>query len=135
VGVYNNQMHVCYRDAGFLIQDAWYDGQGGVWRLQQLTGGGGTAGGPAAAAGDPAVGVYNNQMHVCYRDAGDLIQDAWYDGQGTWRLQQLIGQGGNTSGPLAIGDLVIALYDGQLHVCYRDARSLIQDAWFLGAPY
>ena len=39
-------------------------------------------------------------MHTtCYpRDGNGLIQDAWYDGQGHWNVQQLNG-GGLTRGP------------------------------------
>ena len=125
---YNNQMHTCYRDGNGLIQDAWYDGQG-HWNVQQLNGGGLTR--APAAVGDPAVVEYNNQMHTCYRDGNGLIQDAWYDGQGHWNVQQLNG-GGLTHGPAAAGDPAVVEYNNQMHTCYRDGNGLIQDAWYDG---
>ena len=127
---YKDQMHACYRDRNGLIQDAWYDGQG-HWSLQHLTGSGGNTGGPPAA-GDPAVVQYKDQMHACYRDRNGLIQDAWYDGQGHWSLQQLTGSGGNTGGPPAAGDPAVVQYKDQMHACYRDRNGLIQDAWYDG---
>jgi hypothetical protein len=91
---YKNQMHVCYTsmesreelDPGGLIWDVWYDGHN--WQLQLLTGGPGTYGNDVAltsgpsALGNPVPAVYDNnnspQMHVCYIDINNNIQDCWY---------------------------------------------------------
>lgn len=128
---YNNQMHVCYRDASGSIQDAWYDGATGNWALQPLTGTGGVTVAPAAA-GDPVVIVDNAQMHVCYRDVLGNIQDVWFDGS-HWQPQQITGAGGISGGPVSANDPNVVAYENQMHVCYYDASGNIQDAWYDGA--
>jgi len=116
-----------------ITQEAWLRQPTTVtrdlWNVQQLNGGGLTR--APAAAGDPAVVEYNNQMHTCYRDGNGLIQDAWYDGQGHWNVQQLNG-GAATHGPAAAGDPAVVEYNNQMHTCYRDGNGLIQDAWYDG---
>ncbi len=131
---YGNQMHVCYRDTGGNLQDAWYDGA--HWNLQELAGGGNGAKTPGPPpAGDLSACDYTNQMHVCYRDGGGNIQDVWYNGSGSWAIQQLNGAGGKTNGPAAAGDPVTVIYGNQMHVCYTDKSGNIQDAWYDGAHW
>jgi photosystem II stability/assembly factor-like uncharacterized protein len=133
VVIYNNQLHVCFRDKTGLIQDSWYDPGQSQWNQQQINGSGGLTDSPLAV-GDPELVVYNNQMHVCYRDANGWLQDAWYDGNSSqWNSQQLTGTGGLTPGPAFAGDPSLAIYDDQMHVCYRDLNGIIQDAWYNGA--
>ncbi|MBV8277450.1 MAG: hypothetical protein JO170_19625, partial [Verrucomicrobia bacterium] len=102
VSVYNNQQHFVYRDATGAIQDAWYDGADASWQVQQINlaapGNNGRTNGPQAV-GQPFVSVYNNQQHFVYRDDGETIWDAWYDGvNNKWNLQQITGSAGLTTG-------------------------------------
>lgn len=76
--------HNIYRAGNGAIWDCWYS-KGG-WQAQQINLGGKTSG--PAAAGDPAVCLYNNsQQHITYRSSANDLWDCWYDG--TWHLQQL----------------------------------------------
>ena len=142
VCVYNDQQHFAYIDTGGRIQDVWYGTDG--WHLQQLT-----EGAPAIAGeyvipspGPPAAGnlflcVYNNQLHVAYRDGRGDIQDVWYGTDG-WHRQQLTQPpaeiGGEyvvpTPGPRAAGDLFVSVYNDQQHFAYRDMKNNIQDVWY-----
>jgi C1A family cysteine protease len=128
---YSGQMHVCYRDINGNIQDSYWDGSS--WHPQQLTGTYGLTNGPPAYGG-PNGSAYSDQMHVCYRDTGGNIQDAWWTGS-AWTLQQLTGNGGKTSGPPAAGTPHIISYNGQMHVCYRDTSGNIQDPWWTGSAW
>jgi hypothetical protein len=72
--------HVAYRDGAGTIYDAWFDTLASSWNLQQVTGAGGAAGGPAAA-GDPcAWTTAASQQHFTYRTAEGAIYDAWFNG-------------------------------------------------------
>ncbi len=133
-----NQLHCCFQDKDGYISDMILNGSN--WSIQQVTGPGGQAGGPAAARdGNPAVVVYSgtsfNQMHYCYRDQDGNIQDAVYDDYGKhWSMQQVTGtdQNAKTNGPKAAGDVAVVVYSGdgfnQMHYCYRDQDGNIQDA-------
>ena len=131
---YNGQMHVCYRDTGGWIQDAWWTG--GAWTIQQLTGptGSGSKTNGPAAAGDPTTIEFNGQQHVCYRDTSGNIQDVWWSGS-AWALVTLTGNGGTTSAPAAAGDPKPVVYEDQMHVCYRDTNGWIQDVWWTGSGW
>ena len=130
VAVYDGQMHVCYRSQFSTIQDAWFDGS--HWNLQEIGGPAGVVSSPLAA-GDPAVAVYDGQMHICYCDAAQgNVQDVWWDGS-HWNLQEISGPSGVAISPLAVGKPSVAVYDGQMHVCYRDAtQGEVQDVFFNG---
>lgn len=133
VSYYNpqQQQHVFYRDKPGNIQDVWYNGLG-RWSVLQLSGSGGQAGGPAAAK-DPSAVLYSNQAHVCYADAEGFIHDVWSNESGPWSTLKLTGTGGLTDGPPAVGNLAVADYANQLHVCYRDKSGNIHDAWYNGS--
>jgi hypothetical protein len=136
VSVYNDQQHFSYLDAEGNIQDCWYDGGLGAWKLQQINEGAGPAvageyvatPGAPAAAGDLFVSVYNDQQHFSYLDAKGNIQDAWWDGR-QWHLQK-INNGGMTTGPSAAGGLFVCVYNRQHHFAYRDADGNIWDSWW-----
>ena len=87
VSVYHKQQHIAYRDKDGLIWDSWYDGEGG-WHLQQINGFEGQTSGPVAFAG-PFINVFNDQQHFVYLEKNGNIWDSWYDGQGSWKPQQL----------------------------------------------
>lgn len=72
--------HVAYRDAAGTIYDCWFSSLASSWNLQQVTGAGGAAGGPAAS-GRPAVWTSGtSQQHFTYRTADGAIYDAWFNG-------------------------------------------------------
>jgi hypothetical protein len=122
--VYGTQEHITTRDASGVIWDAWVDGGGAAWQVQQLTGSGGVTSGTAADA-DPYVCVFGQQMHVVYRAQDGTIHDAWYDrATGTWSLQQL-NDGGKTAGAKAVGRPSVSVYNDQLHVIYRDVANVL----------
>jgi hypothetical protein len=110
---YNDQDHFAYLDANGGIQDCWYDGSQGAWRLQQINRGNGPSSpedwvatdGPVAV-GDLFVTVYNDQQHFTYRDENGNLQDSWYGTDG-WHLQQINdahGSGATVSGEYLAGD-------------------------------
>ncbi len=128
VCAFNQQQHFTYRDAKGFLFDAWYDGGGNNWSLQQLNMGGKTFG--TAAAGDPFVCVFNEQQHFAYRDPTGVLLDAWYDsGSSGWNLQQ-INLGGRTNGGPAAGDPFVCVFGQQQHFTYRDATGILLDAWY-----
>lgn len=131
--VFNDQTHVCYRDASGNVHDVYYDGN--AWHWAQLTGtqlpGGPvpqTNGGPPAV-GDPKVGLWNAQVHVCYRDADAYIWRVYSAGS-SWTLEQLTGWKSYIGGTPAAGEPCIVSFAGQLHICYRDLWGYIKDAYF-----
>jgi hypothetical protein len=126
---YNNQSHVLYRDAHWIIWDSWYDGN--HWNLQQVNLGGVTNG--PAAVGDPTAFIYSNQSHVLYRDGNGKIWDSWFDGN-HWNLQA-INLGGVTNGPATVGDPATFVHSNQSHVLYRDKDGHIWDSWFDGGHW
>ena len=151
VSVYNDQHHFSYLDAKGNIQDCWYDGKG-TWKLQQINAGTGptvpteyvaTPDAPVAA-GNLFVSVYNDQHHFSYLDAKGNIQDCWYDGKGTWKLQQINAGTGPTvpteyvatpDAPVAAGNLFVSVYNDQHHFSYLDAKGNIQDCWYDGRQW
>ncbi len=156
VSVYNNQQHFTYIDKNHNLQDAWWDGDANVWKLQQINNSNGpTIPGEYAATNGPEVArqvnvplfvsVYNNQQHFAYVDVNYNIQDAWWDGDtNVWKLQQINnssnpttnGEYSATNGPpLAVGEvatfgLIVSVYSGQQHFTYVDSNGNIQDAWY-----
>jgi hypothetical protein len=154
VSVYNGQQHFAYRDADGNIQDIWFDGN--EWNLQQLNNANGASKAgvglnsqpialPTAtvvSSGGLFVSVYNDQQHFFFMDENNNIQDVWYNGHHQWNLQQInhangiITQQGEylacSQAPAAQGDMCVAVYNGQHHVCYRDRESNIQDVWWDG---
>lgn len=156
VSVYNNQQHFVYIDENHNLQDAWWDGDDNVWRIQQINNAKEpTIQGEYAATDGPQVApqvnaalfvsVYNNRQHFAYIDANYNIQDAWWDGgANVWRLQQINasdnptinGEYAATNGPpLAVGEvanfsLFVSIYNDQQHFAYVDANGAIQDAWY-----
>ena len=152
VSVYGNQQHIIYRDTTGNIQDVYYDGNN--WNLLQLTGlNAPTCPQPPLCtaknsiinnAGPPPAGnvfasVYNNQLHVMYRDTTGNIQDVSYNGNNS-NLQQLTGTQptlGNepivsNAGPPAAGDAFVSVFTGELHDIYRDTTGNIQDVYYDG---
>jgi CubicO group peptidase (beta-lactamase class C family) len=55
-------------------------------------------------------------------------------GDDPWNLQQ-INNSGQTSGPAALDDLFVSVYNNQQHFVYRDAKGNIQDAWYGGGGW
>jgi CubicO group peptidase (beta-lactamase class C family) len=146
VCVYNDQQHFSYIDHSGNIQDAWYGTDG--WHLQQINnanGAGSTMPGEYIATSGPAassylfVSVYNDQQHFSYIDHSGNIQDAWYGTDG-WHLQQINNANGTrstmpgeyiaTSGPAAVNNLFVCVYNDQQHFSYIDHSGNIQDAWY-----
>jgi hypothetical protein len=114
-----NQTHYCYRDASNNIQDVVWTGQN--WAAQQIAGPGSASGGPAAA-GDPAVVAFNDEMHCFYRELGtNEVWDAEWSGS-SWFSFQLTGKAGLTGAPKARADSnpTAVTYGGQIHCFYRD---------------
>ena len=135
---YHAQMHVCYRDGGGLVQDILYDGSGG-WHWQTINGPTGVGPNTPSCLGIPALIQFDNEMHVCYRDAKGVLVDVWYDGSGTWHTQQLAGSAGEDGlwiailGPPANNDPFVLQFGPQMHVLYRDASGAVQDVWYDGS--
>jgi hypothetical protein len=144
---YNNQQHVGYLGPSGLIYDIWVSQASGPqrpgqppWNVQQINGGGNTAG-PAAVAG-PFIGVFKDQQHFCYVDKDGSIWDSWYDGSGHWSLQKLnsptgTSPKGNTGAPgiAAWGGMqdVVAWVDPsgtQQHFTYQGGSGVIYDAFY-----
>src|ERR1700733_169752 len=156
VAVYNNQQHFTYIDNNHNLQDAWWDGDANVWKLQQISNSKGptipdeysATEGPEVARQVNAslfVSVYNNQQHFAYIDGNYNIQDAWWDGDtNVWKLQQINnssnptinGEYAATNGPpLAVGavaicSLFVSVYNDQQDFTYVDNNGNIQDAWY-----
>src|ERR1700733_5673261 len=138
------------------LQDAWWDGDANVWKLQQISNSKGptipdeysATEGPEVARQVNAslfVSVYNNQQHFAYIDGNYNIQDAWWDGDtNVWKLQQINnssnptinGEYAATNGPpLAVGEvaifsLFVSVYNDQQDFTYVDNNGNIQDAWY-----
>jgi hypothetical protein len=129
-----SQLHLCYRDADTQadIWDDLYDPTPphAGWSAQKL--GAGTPAKAPAAAGDPNAVAFtvaaSDQLHFCYRDTNDNIQDIYYS-DGKWLVAQLTG-GGRTKAPAAAGEPKTVVFNGQLHVCYRDKSGNIQDVYY-----
>jgi len=137
VSVYHEQQHFGYRDQAGIIWDAWYDGSGS-WNLQQINGGGRTNG-PTAFAG-PFIGVFHDQQHFAYLDRAGVIWDAWYDGSGSWNLQQ-IPLGGYLAliehfpdSPPPFVSIWNDPTDTQQHFTYLDRERSISDAFWDSDP-
>jgi hypothetical protein len=154
-----SQQHFSYYDHAGTIHDSWF--AGGRWNLRHINGAGGLTDGPRTA-GLPFVSVYGDQHHVFYlgrvpsADETGIIHDAWYDAaKDRWRLHQLNGAGGLTTGPPAAARPFASVFGrpappsqpvppsqsapppravpspqaGQ-HVGYRDRAGIVYDAWF-----
>lgn len=121
--VYAEQWHVVYRAGDGGIWDAWHDGPGGTWHLQQINRSGVTAG--PAAAGDACVSVFGKQFHVMYRDAVGAIWDSCYDATAAkWHLEHVV-----PGGPAPAGDLYSCVSGKQLHLAYQAGGGAVWDAW------
>jgi hypothetical protein len=101
------------------------------WNLQQINGGGLTAG--PAAVSDPFASIFDSQQHIGYLGPNGTIWDSWFDGAtAKWNLQQ-INAGGATKGPIAVGGPFIWVWNQkQQHFTYRGQKGLIWDAWYDG---
>jgi len=121
VCVYQGQTHYCYRDSNNNIQDVVWTGSN--WAIQQIAGPGSTSGGPAAAS-NPAVVGFHDEMHCFYYDSAGEIWDAEWSGS-RWYSFQLTGNGGIAgSTPVRPGsNLAAIVYGDQIHCVYRDTQT------------
>jgi hypothetical protein len=121
-----HQLHIAYRFKDGSIWDNFYDPgdirHPGGWNDQALNGTSqGAKTNAPLAAGDPKAFVFDgDQLQFCYRDTSANIQTILYI-NGEWRSAPLTGLGGRTAGPSAAGDPKVVLYNGPLHICYRDS--------------
>ena len=130
VSVFEEQQHFVYFDAFGAIWDAWIEGAGSTWNLQQINAGGATAAPLIAPASSLFADVFGQQQHFAYCDVSGALWDAWYDaGSNVWKKQQLT-LAGMTDGPAAVSGPFISRFNQQQHFSYVDAVGAIWDVWF-----
>jgi hypothetical protein len=116
-----NTLHVCYRDIDGIIQDV-FGWPAPYWTIQQLSGGNMTF--APTAVGDPTVVVYNNNMHVIYRDRAGVLQDIFWADKWTWATLPTF--------KFAGGDPIAVNFNAGIHVFYRDRDGNVCDTYFAG---
>jgi hypothetical protein len=91
--------------------------------------------GPAAAVQPLFVSDYHDQQHFAYLAANGEVWDAYSCpdcDDAPWRLQQINGAGGLTSGPLALSGPSVDVFStaDQQHFAYLAANGAIIDAFY-----
>jgi hypothetical protein len=143
------QSHLVYRDSTGKVWNAQYTNTEG-WSIYAVNLDTETSGPAAASDPYPYTCSYTEyssdgitadsetyyQLHILYLDSSGTVWDSWYDdATKKWKLQQMNGSGGLTSGSAAASQASGYVYNRQSHVLYPDSSGTIWDCYYSGGSW
>jgi hypothetical protein len=124
--LFADQMHVLYSRADGNVFDDYYDSKPKNWFTQNISQ---RLQGIPAAAGETFGLHTDGQLHALFRDeSGHVINVYYVNGKG-WHRDDLTAESRATP---ASSDPVALIYEGAMHVFYRDAQNQIAAIRFNG---
>lgn len=125
---FGNELHVFALGSDGNLQENIFVAGPNLWVPMQLTGPGGVVPQAPKAASGTWPNIFAGQLHACYRDVNNRIQDLVRIGA-IWTVLPVTGVGGAANAPAAVGTPVGIPFGNSFHCFFRDTAGNIWDAF------